>query len=64
MGDIGTMICWPMMLGLSLIVSNAVGVMTGEWKGTPGPLKTMCVGLGIIILATIVMAYASTIQAV
>lgn len=64
MGDIGTMICWPMMLGLSLIVSNAAAVITGEWKGTPGPLKIMCAGVGIIILATVVMAYASTLKAV
>ncbi len=61
MGNIGTMICWPTMLGLSLIVSNAVGMITGEWKGVAGPLKLMSVGVFVIILATIVMAYASTI---
>jgi L-rhamnose-proton symport protein RhaT len=63
MGETGTMICWPMMLGLSLIVSNAVAVMTGEWKGTPGPLKLMSLGVLVIIVATVVMAYASTLKA-
>ena len=62
MGEMGTMICWPMMLGLSLIVSNAVGVITGEWKGTRGPLKVMVLGVFVIIVATVVMAYASTLK--
>jgi len=62
MGEIGTTICWPMMLGLSLIVSNAVGVITGEWKGTAGPLKVMALGVFVIIVATVVMAYAATLK--
>jgi L-rhamnose-H+ transport protein len=63
MGDIGTMICWPTMLGLSLIVSNIVAVLTGEWKGMGGPLRLMALGVFIIIVATVVMAYASTLKA-
>jgi L-rhamnose-H+ transport protein len=62
MGDIGTMICWPVMLGLSLIVSNVAAVVTGEWKGMGGPLKLMSLGVFIIILATLLMAYASTMK--
>jgi L-rhamnose-H+ transport protein len=63
MGDIGTMICWPTMLGLSLIVSNVAALITGEWKGMGGPLKIMALGVFVIILATVVMAYASTLKA-
>jgi len=62
MGDLGTVIGWPMMLGLSLIVSNAVGVLTGEWKGTKGPLKLMTLGIFVIIVATVVLSYASTLK--
>jgi len=62
MGNIGTMICWPMMLGLSLIVSNAVAVITGEWKGMGGPLKIMSLGVFVIIVATVLMAYASIMK--
>lgn len=61
MGDIGTMICWPVMLGLSLIVSNIVAVITGEWKNVSGPLRIMFGGVGVIIVATLLMAYASTL---
>ena len=64
MGEIGTMICWPVMLGLSLIVSNAAAIMTGEWKGMGGPLKLMALGVFVIIVATVLMAYASTLKAV
>ncbi|MCK5174433.1 MAG: rhamnose/proton symporter RhaT [Planctomycetes bacterium] len=63
MGEMGTMICWPMMLGLSLIVSNAFAVITGEWKGMGGPLKLMSLGVFVIIAATALMAYASTMKA-
>ena len=63
MGNIGTMICWPIMLGLSLIVSNIAALLTGEWKGMKGPLQLMFVGVAVIILATVVMAYASTLKA-
>lgn len=62
MGEMGTMICWPMLLGLSLIVSNAVAVITGEWKGMGRPLKLMLFGVFVIIVATVVMAYASTLK--
>lgn len=63
MGEMGTMICWPMMLGLSLIVSNIAATFTGEWKGMKGPLKLMSIGVFVIIIATVVMAYASTLKA-
>lgn len=62
MGDIGTMICWPVMLGLSLIVSNIFAVITGEWKNMQGPLKLVGLGVLIIIIATVLMAYASTLN--
>ena len=63
MGDIGTMICWPAMLGLSLIVSNVAALITGEWKGMKGPLQLMFAGVAVIIVATVLMAYASTLKA-
>lgn len=63
MGDMGTMICWPVMLGLSLIVSNIAALFTGEWKGMKGPLKLMALGVLVIIAATVLMTYASTLKA-
>jgi hypothetical protein len=51
------------MLGLSLIVSNVAALCTGEWTGMKGPLKLMFVGVTVIIFATVLMAYASTLKA-
>jgi len=61
MGEKGTIICWPMMLGLSLIVSNIAAIITGEWKGMKKPFQIMMLGVFVIIVAAMVMAYASTI---
>ena len=62
MGDIGTMICWPMMLGLSLIVSNVAAWFAGEWKGMKKPFQILLLGVLLIIVATILMSYASTLK--
>ena len=64
MGAEGTMICWPVMLGLSMVVSNIAALITGEWRGMKGPLKLMAFGVVVIIVATLVMAYASTLKGV
>lgn len=51
MGDLGPVIGWPMLLGLALIISSALGAWTGEWRGAPRPFKTMLVGIAVLILA-------------
>ncbi|MEM8893616.1 MAG: L-rhamnose/proton symporter RhaT [Bacteroidota bacterium] len=61
LGSIGTMIAWPVMLGLSLIVSNIVAVMTGEWKGAGGAMKIMVGGVVLIVGATALMTYTTTL---
>ena len=62
MGEIGTMICWPVMLGLSLIVSNIVAWIAGEWKNMKSPFMILLLGILLIIIATVLMAYASTLK--
>lgn len=61
MGEIGTMIAWPMMLGISLIISNIWAYRSGEWKNAAKPFQTLLLGIGIIILATCVLAYSNTL---
>ncbi|NIJ45321.1 L-rhamnose-H+ transport protein [Wenyingzhuangia heitensis] len=60
-GDIGTMIAWPMMLGISLIISNIWAYRAGEWKNVSKAFQTLLVGIGIIIVATCVLAYSNTL---
>ena len=62
MGEIGTMICWPVMLGLSLIVSNIAAWIAGEWKDMKSPFLILLLGVSLIIIATVLMAYASTLK--
>ena len=52
MGTMGPIVGWPMLLGLSLIISNIWAVRSGEWKEAKKPFQLMLIGLGIIILAT------------
>ncbi len=61
MGDLGPVIGWPMLLGLALIVSNALATWTGEWKGVPGPFKTMLCGVLVLILACIILGYSNSV---
>lgn len=61
MGGIGPVIGWPILLGLSLIVSNALGFFTGEWKGAAGPFRLMVVGLIVLIAACAILGYANSV---
>ena len=60
MGSLGPVIGWPMLLGLSLVVSNFVAVRVGEWKEAAKPLKIMVGGLAVIILASCILGYANS----
>ena len=63
MGSIGPVIGWPILLGLSLIVSNALGFFTGEWKDAAGPFRLMIVGLVVLIGACVILGYANSVPA-
>ncbi len=61
MGSLGPVIGWPMLLGLSLVVSSFVAVKVGEWKDASGPLKIMVGGLAILIVACCVLGYSNSV---
>ena len=61
MGSIGPVIGWPMLLGLSLIISNIWAYRSGEWSGAAKPLRVLVIGLGVLILASVVLGYSNTI---
>ncbi len=62
MGDLGPVIGWPMLLGLALIISSALGAWTGEWKGAPGPFKTMLAGIAVVIIAICVLGFSNSLK--
>ncbi|MGI9392183.1 MAG: L-rhamnose/proton symporter RhaT [Parvibaculales bacterium] len=61
MGTMGPIIGWPILLGLALIISTALGIRTGEWKGAPQPFKLMIVGIAILIFAICILGYSNSI---
>jgi L-rhamnose-H+ transport protein len=62
LGEIGPVIGWPILLGLSLIVSNTWAYFAGEWKGAGKAFRLLLVGLAVLILASIILGYANTVQ--
>jgi len=61
MGELGAVIGWPVCVGLSLIFSNYWAIRSGEWNGAEKPKKILFLGVGILIGATLILAFANTI---
>lgn len=59
MGSIGPVIGWPMLLGLSLIISNIWAYREGEWRNVKVPFRIMLTGLAIIIIACVILGYSN-----
>jgi len=59
MGDFGTVVGWPLLMGAIIITSNAAGFLTGEWAGTGARVRAyLGAGMAIILLALWVLALA------
>lgn len=61
MGRMGPVIGWPILLGLSLIVSNIWAYMNKEWQDAKKPFSWLLVGLAVLIIATMILAYANSL---
>lgn len=59
MGEMGPIIGWPMLLGLSLIISNIWAYKSGEWKDAAKPFGLLMFGLAVLILASVILGYAN-----
>ena len=62
MGSLGNIIGWPMLLGLSLIISNFWAYKSGEWENAKNPFKILLIGLFILVFASIILGYSNTIN--
>ncbi|MCW2119004.1 L-rhamnose/proton symporter RhaT [Flavobacterium sp. 7A] len=62
MGDIGKIIAWPIMLGLSLIVGNVWAYTNKEWEGAKKPFKILLFGVFVLIIAVIITGYSGTLN--
>ena len=60
LGSAGPVVGWPVVMGSTVVMSNIVGWLIGEWRGTGWSCRA-CLGAGItaIVAATIVIAQGS-----
>ena len=53
MGDFGTVVGWPLLMGTIIVTSNVTGVLTGEWKGAGARVRGYLVSGMIVILVAL-----------
>ncbi len=62
LGELGTVLGWPLFMSLIVITASAWGVATGEWKNTgKQPLAVMLAGVGVLVIAIFVLSQAGRI---
>jgi L-rhamnose-H+ transport protein len=61
LGEIGPVIGWPILLGLSLIISNFWAYKAGEWKNAKGPFNKLLTGLVVLIISAIVLGLGNSV---
>jgi len=63
LGALGTTVGWGINIGMALIVAASLGFFTGEWKGASrSSVRTICAGIGVLILGMAILAYANSLQ--
>ena len=61
LGEIGPVIGWPILLGLSLIISNYWAYMSGEWKNASKPFNKLLLGLLVLIISAVVLGLGNSV---
>lgn len=61
LGEIGPVIGWPILLGLSLIISNFWAYKAGEWKNAKAPFNKLLGGLVVLIISAIVLGLGNSV---
>jgi len=57
LGVLGGIVGWPLFMSMSLITSNVLGAMTGEWAGASRKAYALSVaGLALLILAIVIIS--------
>ena len=61
LGEIGPVIGWPILLGLSLIISNYWAYRAGEWKNAGKPFNKLLLGLIVLIISAVVLGLGNSV---
>ena len=62
MGAMGPVIGWPILLGLSLIISNIWAYRAGEWSGSKKSFNLLLMGLFVLVMASVVLGYSNLVK--
>jgi len=62
LGELGTVLGWPLFMSLIVITASVWGVATGEWKGVGSkPLLVMLAGVAVLVIAIFVLSAAGRV---
>jgi L-rhamnose-H+ transport protein len=61
LGEIGPVIGWPILLGLSLIISNYWAYNAGEWDNAQKPFNKLLIGLFVLIISAVVLGLGNSV---
>jgi L-rhamnose-H+ transport protein len=62
LGSAGPMIGWPIMMGATIVASNIVGGLIGEWKGAGRrSVSFLTAGIVVILVAMVVIAQGNAV---
>lgn len=60
LGQLGTVLAWPLFMSLIVITATICGVVSGEWKDAGSqPFRMMASGVGVLIAAIFVLGLSS-----
>jgi L-rhamnose-H+ transport protein len=63
LGDFGAYAGFPLLLICSILGSNLLGALTGEWKGTSArPKSIMAVGISVLVIAAALFGYSNILK--
>ena len=63
LGELGPSLGWAILMSAMVLMANLLGLLTGEWKSAPRPaLHRLFAGLGLLVLAIIVLGYANSLS--
>ena len=59
-GGSGAVVGWPLFMGATILISNLLGVLSGEWKGVSrGAYAWLYGGAGLLILAVVLASLSN-----
>ena len=63
LGRLGSSLGWAILMSSMVLVANALGVLTGEWRQAPtGARRQLAAGLILLLAAITGLGYANSLQ--